>query len=336
MYLARKEAGPNRPHHYILRESYRDGALYRARDLADLGPDPATVVVYSGETSFHLDEDFLHRLRESGVTAPYAELEELLFPFLDPYIRGRLQPFRNRSRYRSWQPVDVHIRRRALAETHAMDRRRLHFLRLGRGSAETVDKTAVLYTVLLDKSRDEIEQLIMAREQALPPREYQNYLFAIFDLQRFFRESYARSIPQALNRDRLDDLFVAEICRLAEDRAFWLGFPRNDRLPAYLVRYLLMYFDAAPEEPTGWARFARSRRTRGHGRTHFADTNRMGRGEAVTVFGLSAEQLAELSRRELTRLYRQKAHELHPDKGGDTERFIRLTAAYEELLAALP
>ena len=37
----------------------------------------------------------------------------------------------------------------------------------------------------------------------------------------------------------------------------------------------------------------------------------------------------------LTRLYRQKAHELHPDKGGDSEQFIRLTAAYEELLPSL-
>lgn len=336
MYLARKEAGHHRPHHYILRESYLDGDIYRSRDLADLGRDPGDVVVYSGETSFHIDEAFLRRLRESGVAAPYAELEDLLFPFIDPYIRGRLQPFRDRSRYRNWQPADAWIRRRALAETHAMDRRRLHFLRLGRGSAETVDKAAVLYTVLLDKSRDEIEQLIMAREQALPPREYQNYLFAIFDLQRFFPESYARSIPQALNRDRLDDLFITEICRLAEDRLFWQGFPRNDRLPAYLIRYLFMYFDAGPEEPVGWARFAGGRRSRGRQRTHFADTSRMGRVEAVAVFGLTAEQLAAFSRRELTRLYRQKAHELHPDKGGDTERFIRLTAAYEELLAALP
>ena len=29
-------------------------------------------------------------------------------------------------------------------------------------------------------------------------------------------------------------------------------------------------------------------------------------------------------------------HELHPDKGGDSDRFVRLTAAYEELLSSLP
>ena len=138
---------------------------------------------------------------------------------------------------------------RALNETHAMDRRRIHFLRMGRTSAETVEKTSALYIVLLDKSRDEIEQMILEREQALPPRDYQSYLFTIFDLQRFFQESYARSIPQALNRERLDALFVEELCRLAADGDFWQGFAQNDRLPYSLVRYLIMYFDAAPEEP---------------------------------------------------------------------------------------
>ncbi len=236
MYLARNQAGPRR-YHYVLRESYADGDLFRSRDLADLGPDPGTLFVYTGETSFHVDEAFVRRLGELGVTASYTELEDLLFPFLDPYLKARLQPFRDRHRHRSWRPADAALCRRALAETQAVDRRRLHFLRLGRTSAATVDKTAALYTVLLDKSRDEIEQLIHAREQALPPREIQQYLFAAFDLERFFAESYARSLPQALDRGRLDELFVEEVCRLAADPDFWRGYPRAFRLPEPLVRY---------------------------------------------------------------------------------------------------
>ncbi|NLX19397.1 MAG: DnaJ domain-containing protein [Desulfobulbus sp.] len=55
----------------------------------------------------------------------------------------------------------------------------------------------------------------------------------------------------------------------------------------------------------------------------------------MTMFGVSAEQLATMKKKDLTRIYRQKAHELHPDKGGNTEQFIRLTAAYEELLPSL-
>ena len=151
MYLARNQAGPRR-YHYVLRESYADGDLFRSRDLADLGPDPGTLFVYTGETSFHVDEAFVRRLGELGVTASYTELEDLLFPFLDPYLKARLQPFRDRHRYRGWRPAGAALRRRALEETHAVDRRRLHFLRLGRTSAETVDKTAALYTVLLDNA----------------------------------------------------------------------------------------------------------------------------------------------------------------------------------------
>ena len=62
----------------------------------------------------------------------------------------------------------------------------------------------------------------------------------------------------------------------------------------------------------------------------------MSRQQAAQLFGLDGDRLASLSRRELIRLYRRKAHELHPDKGGDTDRFVRLTAAYEELLSSLP
>lgn len=335
MYLARKEAG-RRQHCYILRESYRNGDVLLSRDLADLGRDPGRFIVYSSESSFHLNEDFLRGLRAQGVTAPYSELEALFFPFVDPYIQNRVQPFRNRSRYRAWQPASEALRQRAMQETHIMDRRRLHYLRMGRISPETVNKTEALYTILLDKSRDEIEQLIMAREQALPPHEYQSYLFAIFDLQRFFQESYARSIPQALNRDRMDTLIVEEICRLAADRDFWQGYPATACLPHYLIRYLIMYFDAVPDEPAAWARFTRFSRTRRFHRGDVATAEKMSRTEAFAIFGLSGVQLAGMRKKDLTRLYRQKAHELHPDKGGETEQFIRLTAAYEELLPSLP
>jgi curved DNA-binding protein CbpA len=39
-----------------------------------------------------------------------------------------------------------------------------------------------------------------------------------------------------------------------------------------------------------------------------------------------------MSRRELIRLYRRKAQELHPDKGGDQDQFVRLTEAYQDLI----
>ena len=87
----------------------------------------------------------------------------------------------------------------------------------------------------------------------------------------------------------------------------------------------------------GWARFARfTRSRRSYRSTSAADSGRMSRQQAFTIFGFSGEQLTGLRKKDLTRLYRQKAHELHPDKGGNTEQFILLTAAYEELLPSLP
>jgi curved DNA-binding protein CbpA len=39
-----------------------------------------------------------------------------------------------------------------------------------------------------------------------------------------------------------------------------------------------------------------------------------------------------MSRGELTRRYRKLAMECHPDRGGESEAFVRLQASYERLL----
>ena len=46
----------------------------------------------------------------------------------------------------------------------------------------------------------------------------------------------------------------------------------------------------------------------------------------------SKEVLKKMSRQELVRLFRRKAQELHPDKGGNHEKFVDLTRAYHVLL----
>ena len=55
--------------------------------------------------------------------------------------------------------------------------------------------------------------------------------------------------------------------------------------------------------------------------------------EVVEIFGVSETDLKDMSKSELTRLYRQKAHELHPDKGGEHDAFVRLCEAYKQILA---
>jgi curved DNA-binding protein CbpA len=39
-----------------------------------------------------------------------------------------------------------------------------------------------------------------------------------------------------------------------------------------------------------------------------------------------------MSRQDLIRIFRRRALELHPDKGGDPEKFVELTKAYDMLL----
>ena len=62
----------------------------------------------------------------------------------------------------------------------------------------------------------------------------------------------------------------------------------------------------------------------------------MAQKEAASIFGVGPAELDAMSKAELTRLYRQKAQELHPDKGGEHEEFIALTTAYNELLRNKP
>ena len=54
--------------------------------------------------------------------------------------------------------------------------------------------------------------------------------------------------------------------------------------------------------------------------------------EAGLIFSESKEVLKQMSRQQLIRLFRRRAQTLHPDKGGDQEKFVRLTHAYHLLL----
>ena len=49
------------------------------------------------------------------------------------------------------------------------------------------------------------------------------------------------------------------------------------------------------------------------------------------IFGTAIKSLKNMSETELVRLFRKKAKEHHPDRGGDQEKFVTLLAAYEQL-----
>jgi hypothetical protein len=334
MYLARRYI--NNRLHYLLRESFLDDGIYKNRDLIDLGDDPGRFINYPGGSSFYLDDLLFDLLEKSGFSIDYDEIEPFFFPFLDPYIRSRLDPFLHRTSNRRWKRMDASTRKRIFQQTHVFDRRRIHFLRFGQTDLRELDRSPSLFKILLDKSRDELEQLILEREQDLSPHEYTRYIYAVFDLQQYFSESYARTMPHALSRDRLDEYFVAEICRLDNDKTFWQGMKRGTGLVSYMIRYVIMYFDYSFSDGQTWNDFFRAHIGSGHRTGPMKGSRRMSMREVTTVFGRTQTELSAMSRSALIRLYRKKALSLHPDKGGDHDAFIELTTAYNELLRTKP
>ena len=66
--------------------------------------------------------------------------------------------------------------------------------------------------VLLDKSRDEIENLFRTLEIELPLRERKGYVWHAFDLTRFFPGEIPRLYPEGIEQARTDDVFLCRSC----------------------------------------------------------------------------------------------------------------------------
>ena len=328
MYLARHRVGGRL--HYAIRESYSSGARLLCRDLFDLGPEPGSFIVYPGGNSFYIDPVVEDALRERGAEPGPDELETIFWPFIAPDIRWKIEPFRRR---------EGRLRRERAApdasappEPHPFDRRRLLFLRTGRMDQRSLGRLpAASLRALRGKSRDEIEQGFIESETILRPRELKAYTYTIFDLQQAFSQRYARDTPEFLDPDRVDAVFTEALCALQDDAAFWAGMPPGARLSDYLVRYAVMYFDHGFEMRSPAAAYIHDFINRHRDYTPPASVA-AGLQEMADVFAETRETLRGMSGRDLTRLYRRRARELHPDKGGDHERFLRLSEAYERLL----
>lgn len=331
MYLAQKYI--NGQIRYFIRESYPDGDYFLSRDLIELGPDPARFIIYPGGNSFYIDEIIENRINELGREADPDMLEDIFWRFLRPEIKRALEPFRNREkRYQSdCRKTSQHLNPNA--RVHIFDKRRIHFLKFGRmDQGNLAHLPQKLFRSILNKSRDEIEQMFLKMERNLVIRELKTYAYVIFDLQQQFYESFARHNPQMLNQAMVDEHFIEQVCRLNSDHTFWAGMPSRDRLNDYLVRYVLMYFDYE-YGPSSFMdeylrQFINSRRDHRPPR----GGQSMSFKEARKVFGRSKEELKKMSAGELTRQYRQQAQKIHPDKGGDHDEFVELTEAYHELL----
>ena len=332
MYLARKKIkGVN---HYYIRESYRDGDTFLSRDLVDLGTDPAEYIIYPGGNAFYIDAEVEAHLEQLGVTPKGTDLEDIFWRFLDPDIQHALAHFRHREKRVQKENKSSQKLKNAETPVHIFDKRRLHYLKFGRmeqGYLWLVPQK--LFDILRHKSRDEIEQQFLDMELQLNPGEYKAYAYVIFNIHQFFTESFSKKRPQDLKQRDVDKYIVDEICKLNQDHTFWAGMQTTSSLHEYLIRYLLMYFDY-DYAPRSWVEeyirnFMNSRRDY---QSPFKNASVILK-EASTIFGESREALKKMSRQELVRLFRRKAQELHPDKGGNHEKFVELTHAYHVLLS---
>ncbi|MBU4263433.1 MAG: J domain-containing protein [Proteobacteria bacterium] len=332
LYLARDIMGGSL--RYSLRQTYRDVKtdLLLHREIFDLGGSPQQFIIYLGDNGYCIDNRVTDTI-EPYIAGDAAEMvEELLWPFVRRDIRAKLEPFMNRGSYKRLSPVTAAEKEAIDNEIHMFDRRRLHFLFYG-----AVDQSGLyrmpdkLCRRLLGKSRDEKEQYFIASEQVFYADQVKEYLFTIFNLQHHFNESFARIMPQALNQDQLDTFFVDELCRLSRDTIFWQGMDPAKGLQPYMIRYLIMFFDydfSASQAINDYIRqFMNS-----HRQFRFPKKkSSMTTDKASEIFGEPVDKLTKLSKKELTKLYRKKAKELHPDTGGEHDEFVRLTEAFEQL-----
>ena len=331
MYLAFEKI--NGKTGYFIRESYRQADHYLSRDLLDLGADPGSYIVYPGGNSFYIDQIVEEKLTDMGAKTDPDEIEDIFWPFVHPEIRRILEPFRGREKRHQANRRKKGPETKIETQPHIFDKRRMHYLRFGQMDQRDMGRLPLkFFRILHNKSRDEIEQTLINMETVLTVREYKAYTYVIFDLQQFFYESYAKNTPQMLSIDKVDEHFIEQACRLNTDRSFWAGMKTGDSLHNYLVRYVLMYFDHDFAPRSFMEEYLRQFINRHQDHRAPNKTSAFSLKSAGIAFGQPQEVLKKMSRKEFTRLYRLKALQLHPDKGGNHDAFVHLTDAYHALL----
>ena len=328
MYLALKTIkGKTR---YYIRESYRDGDCLRSRDLFDLGTDPAKYIIYPGGKAFYIDETVDDRLRTLCRNYSVEDLDDIFWRFLKPEIKVALESYRHRGGFS--RTNNIKKEKREQERFHLFDRRRVHYLRFGEVDQGKIGRVSPkLFGRLINKSRDEIEQDFMDRERGLDRSEFKTYVYVIFDLQKFFTQITAKIMPEGLNQDKVDRYFLEEICRLNSDISFWAGMNTKGQLHEYLIRYIIMFFDNPYAQSTFLDDYIRDYMDSKRAYIPPHRKSSVILKEASAIFGVKEDDLKKMTGQALTRLYRQMAQKLHPDKGGEKQQFVKLSEAYNEL-----
>jgi hypothetical protein len=331
MYLATVQDGSGTS--YQIRQSYQTGEhSFNYRKVYELGRDPRQFIEVLEDHIVLFDYDLVEAVSAHTKDDGESVLEQLLWDFLPQETRRRLAMFQARGKYRTG-PLTAGDREAIARQVHLFDRRRLYYLRYGAVDQSRLSRLhEKCCRPLLGQSRDEREYYFIAEEKALEPGNYLQYVYAIFNLQKYFYQSFAPWLPESLAQDKMAEHFEKELCRLNRDRRFLQEQQPTDFPHHHLTRYLIMFYDYTPAQRSFLEDFVRTFMA-GH-RTFRWPEKKPGRSpeKIREVFATSYEELKKMSRQQLNRLYRQKAMQLHPDLGGDHDLFIELTEIYNELL----
>jgi hypothetical protein len=330
MYLARLHAGSGTS--YQIRRSYRtDDNSFGYRIVYDLGDNPGRFIEPFGEHLVLFNNTLIEAVTAETADDGELILEGLLFNFLPPETRRRLRLFPPRTTRRP-TPLSDSEREEIARQVHLFDRRRLYYLRYGAVDQSRLSRLhEKCCRPLLGQSRDEREFAFAAEEAVLDPGVYRQYVYAIFDVQKHFHQSFAPWFPEALAQDEVADRFLEELCRLNGDGGFWQGERPGEALHHHLRRYLIMFFDYRPAGRSFLEDFTEAFMA-GHRRFRWPERKPAKSPEKVSeIFATPYAELRRMSGDQLNRLYRKKAMQLHPDLGGDHDLFIELTEVYRDL-----
>ncbi len=330
MYLATLTTSTG--NRYQLRQSYRTGEnSFDYRIVFDLGDNPCHYIEPFDDHLVLFNSELLTAV--AAATGPDGELalENLLVHFLPQETRRRLTLFQPRTPHRP-SPLSDREKEEIAHQVHLFDRRRLYYLRYGAVDQSRLSRLhEKCCRPLLGQSRDEREYAFAAEEAVLEPGLYLQYVYAIFDVQKHFHQSFAPWFPEALARDEVAEGFIAELCRLNDDRRFWQGASPGTFLHHHLRRYLVMFFDFSPNSRSFLDDFTEAFMAN-HRRFRWPERKATGNPETVSrVFATPYADLLKMSGEQLSRLYRKQAMQLHPDRGGDHDLFIQLTEIYRDL-----
>ena len=331
MYLAHliRNATPS----YQIRQSVKvNEENHTFRVLFDLGESPSDFYSIIDDHIVIFDEALLKALAGTSINNPEPLLEKLLFNFFPLSVQQRLRVFKDKAARYKGKLIPEEIQS-IKQQVHIFDRRRLYYLRYGAVDQSRLTKMhEKCCRPLLGQSRDEREFYFMEEEKALDPGSYFQYIFASFNLQNHFLQSFAPWLPEALAKEEVADAFTNSICRLHRDKSFWQAEDTGRFLHPHLFRYVSMFFDYTAHAPSFQRDFAQA--FMGQHRTfRWPEPKSQATPETIAnIFGATLATLKKMSKADLSRLYRKKAMELHPDQGGDAEQFILLSQIYTDLL----